>query len=127
MFMIPTDPAYEHFSIQVSSIESLLLALSDGTYTYDDFLADANAGRIITGEKKSEYDKKTPIEQIGRLKITGEQTAEIATKVQTYNGEESMEVRYVISKPFKKKKVEEIDIDFDDDDTDLDDWISEND
>lgn len=127
MFMIPTDPTYEHFSIQVSSIESLLLALSDGTYTYDDFLADANAGRIITGKKKSESDKKTPIEQIGRLKITGEQTAQIKTKVQTYNGEDRIEVHYVLSKPLKKKKVEEIDMDFDDDDLDLDDWMTEND
>ena len=125
MFMIPNDPTYEHFSIQVSSIDSLLLALSDGTYTYDDFLVDANAGRIITGKKKSESDKKTPIEQIGRLKITGEQTAQIKTKVQTYNGEERMEVHYVLSKPLKKKKVEEIDMDFDDDDTELDDWMSE--
>ena len=125
MFMIPNDPTYEHFSIQVSSIDSLLLALSDGTYTYDDFLVDANAGRIITGKKKSESDKKTPIEQIGRLKITGEQTAQIQTKVQTYNGEERMEVHYVLSKPLKKKKVEEIDMDFDDDDTELDDWMSE--
>lgn len=125
MFMIPNDPTYEHFSIQVSSIDSLLLALSDGTYTYDDFLVDANAGRIITGKKKSESDKKTPIEQIGRLKITGEQTAQIQTKVQTYNGEERMEVHYVLSKPLKKK-VEEIDMDFDDDDdTELDDWMSE--
>ena len=127
MFMIPTDPSYEHFSIQVSSIESLLLALSDGTYTYDDFLTDANAGRIITGKKKSKSDKKTPIEQIGRLKITGEQTAQIKTKVQTYNGEERMEVHYVLSKPLKKKKVEEIDMDFGDDDTDLDDWMNDND
>ncbi|QDF19246.1 hypothetical protein SEA_STICKYNOTE_53 [Corynebacterium phage Stickynote] len=127
MFMIPTDPSYEHFSIQVSSIESLLLALSDGTYTYDDFLADANAGRIIAGKKKSESDKKTPIEQMGRLKITGEQTAQIKTKVQTYNGDERMEVHYVLSKPLKKKKVADIDMDFDDDDTDLDDWMSEND
>lgn len=124
MFMIPNDPTYEHFSIQVSSIDSLLLALSDGTYTYDDFLVDANAGRIITGKKKSESDKKTPIEQIGRLKITGEQTAQIQTKVQTYNGEERMEVHYVLSKPLKKR-VEEIDMDFDDDDTELDDWMSE--
>ena len=131
MFMIPTDPSYEHFSIQVSSIESLLLALSDGTYTYDDFLADANAGRIITGKKKSESDKKTPIEQIGRLKITGEQTAQIKTKVQTYNGEERIEVHYVLNKPLKKK-AEEVadpgaDMDFDDDDTDLDDWMNDND
>ena len=127
MFMIPTDPSYEHFSIQVSSIESLLLALSDGTYTYDDFLTDANAGRIITGKKKSEFYKKTPIEQIGRLKITGEQTAQIKTKVQTYNGDDRIEVHYVLSKPLKKKKVEEIDMDFDDDDLDLDDWMTEND
>ena len=126
MFMIPNDPTYKYFSIQLSSIDSLLLALSDGTYTYDDFLVDANAGRIITGQKRSEFDKKTPIEQIGRIKITGEQTAQIKTKVQTYNGEERMEVHYVIRKPLKKKKVEEIDMDFDDDDdTELDDWMSE--
>lgn len=124
-YMVPTDPSQSAFPVQVSSLDSLFDALSDGKFSYRDFQEAATEGRTDADPAKS--DKiGLPVTQIGSLRITGEQKIRVKTKIREYNGNEYVDIHYILREKASKKTAkpeEELDFGSDETDTDSDDSL----
>lgn len=92
---IPMDTEYEYFHIQVNVLDSFFTAASGGAYSIDDFIKDANAGKIIT---EGETRNGDPIvKSIGKFHVDKAQPIKVKTKVRTYNGKEYLNVHYYLT------------------------------
>lgn len=127
-YMIPVDNTDRAFPIQVSQIDALFDALSKGKMSFIDFHKAVNEGRTdATTEKKDKVG--LPVTQIGSLKLNGEQTIRVKTKLREYNGEEYVETHYIVREERSNVKAEDdladdLADDIDDDD-DLDALLGE--
>lgn len=104
MYLIPADPTSPAFSIQMSQLDSFVMALSNGTMGYKGFQEAAHGEKIILKEpQKYDPSKNNEIKQIGKLVVTGEQTANIKAKMETYDGKERASVHYLVDVPTASK------------------------
>jgi hypothetical protein len=92
---IPADPGYEHFAIQVNVLNSFLVAASGGSYTIDDFVKDANAGKIATDGETQNGDPI--VKSIGKFHVEKAKDIKVKTKLRSWNGTEYVNVHYYIT------------------------------
>lgn len=110
---IPDDPKHEHFAIRMKSLDDFFRAVTGGKMDVSDFVAAANAGKVIAGDEEKMGDVIT---QIGKFKLANAKDITIKTKPpREYNGKEYVNVHYIVAEQAKKE-----DDDYDDYDDDVD-------
>lgn len=120
--VVPSDPSEKAFSVQYDNLDSFFTAVSGGKFTFDDFLKAAISGKIINGKTEKAGD---PIQSIGKLKFTGEQTLEVRTEINSYNGRESAGVKRILTSSVAKAEDDEDIDDLDDFDDDFGDDLDD--
>lgn len=136
MYLIPSDPSEKAFPYQISNLDSMIHALSNGTMGYKEFQEAALAEKVVLKDpQKYDPSKNNEITKIGTLKITGEAEANIKLKMDEYNGKERAILDFIVEdKVEKKAKAADYDDDpfgetgatgSDDSDADFNDWLNE--
>lgn len=125
-YNIPVDPSQKAFPVQVSQLDSFLIALSGGKMGYKEFQEAVTNGK--TDADPAKKDKiGLPVTQIGKVKVTGERVVEIKTKIREWDSKEYIDVHYIVDRPAEKEEsvesTDDIDLGEDSSDDDLDNWL----
>lgn len=121
-YLLPVDPENKGYAIQITQLDSLMRALSKGTFTFNDFRDALNSDRIQMEEGKGKMGDK--INQIGRLKLPSESTFEIKTKLSTYNDRTSAGLHYILDESWESSSSNGGEVDDDVAGLDSDDSVS---
>lgn len=114
---IPDNPKDQFFAIRMKSLDDFFRAVSGGKMDVSDFVAAANAGKVISDKSEKMGDVIT---QIGKLKIANAKDITVKTKPPVQVGDkEYVNVHYIDTS--KIDKLDDGDDDDYDDDVDNDD------
>lgn len=124
-YLIPQKRSDRNYSIQASSLDDFLSGISNGKLDFPGFYEAMVSGRSDVG---TEDKIGHPVKQIGNFKFTGDAEMSVKTKIREYNGNEYIDIHYII-RDLENNKAEsigdDIDLGGDDDldDDDVDSWL----
>lgn len=123
---IPSDPSLPSFTPQVNQLDDFFIAISGGKMGYAEFRAAMESGKNdVDPAKKNKMG--VPVSQIGSVKLVSEKKIRIKTRFREWNGNEYVDLHYILrNENNKEAKSEESLDDFTDGDSEdsLEEWLN---